>query len=268
MIKPILRTIALSLFASYSFAAPIDLSSWNQLTLNYPGGQPAGNWILSASNTTVTQTVNADPSFYLNSLNQTSFSMDGTWQVKESGGDDDYMGFVFGYQNSSNFYLFDWKQASQSYVGTMAAEGMSIKKFQGATGNGLTDLSLEELWENEHDYGDMDVLATNHSSSAGWLDNRIYNFHLDFNLTPGDIRIIVEDSVTLATLWDVSINDNTFASGQFGFYNYSQQSVEYAGFEQEGGVIVETPEPSGLVLLVLSMMGLGYCRHLRCKQQG
>jgi len=91
------------------------------------------------------QIVNAAPSFYLNNINQTQYSIDGTWQVLETGGDDDYMGFVFGYQNSSNFYLFDWKQGTQGYVGRTAAEGMAIKRFTGATGNGLVDLSLEDF---------------------------------------------------------------------------------------------------------------------------
>ena len=201
----LLLTSFLSLLvATGASAAPIDLSPWTPLTLDFAGGQTAGNWVLEPGNEAVVQTVNADPSFYLNNLNQTDFSIDGSWQVLPAGnGDDDYMGFVFGYQNSSNFYLFDWKQGNQGYSGAFANEGMTIKKFTGATGDGLVDLSLGEMWSNNvPTFGDMMVLATNHGGTQGWADNALYDFHLDFNKNPNEIHIVVTDDATNTTRYN------------------------------------------------------------------
>lgn len=117
------------------------------------------------------QTLNADPSFFLNGEVQGAYTLSGSFRVTTSF-DDDYIGFAFGWQDSSNFYLFDWKQTQQDYQGQRANEGMTIKRFTGATGNGLVDLSIGEFWENRSDLGDMAVLATNHGSTAGWIENR------------------------------------------------------------------------------------------------
>lgn len=244
----------LSLASAGACADPIDLSTWSALTLNYGGGQGAGSWVLEAGNTAVKQVINADPSFYLNNKNQTQYSIDGTWQGLPAG-DDDYMGFAFGYQNSSNFYLFDWKQGTQGYVGRTAAEGMAIKKFTGATGNGLVDLSLEEFWENQVSFGDMAILGKNQGADKGWETSKLYTFHLDFNLNPGEIHVIVKDGAV--TLWDTTVIDNTFTGGQFAFYNNSQANVRYAGFEQTGGVpAIPEPETYALMLGGLALLGL------------
>lgn len=237
-------------------AAPVDLSTWSARTLDFPGAQPAGSWVLATDSSFVDQVINADPSFYLNNRNQTSYSTQGSWQVLSGAGDNDYMGFVFGYQNSSNFYLFDWKAGRQGYAGGTAAEGMTIKKMTGATGDGLVDLSLGELWENENDLGDMQVLAQNHGSTEGWTLGTPYDFLLEFNQNPNELRVVVEEDESV--LWDVTVVDDTFTSGQFGFYNFSQGNVRYAGFEQEGGVIVDPspviPAPSAMLLV-----GIGSC---------
>jgi len=157
------------------------------------------------------------------------------------------------------FYLFDWKQGTQGYVGTTANEGMTIKKMTGPTGDGLVDLSLPEFWENGSDLGNMSILAKNQGLNKGWDDGTLYDFHLDFNVNAGEFRVIVKEGAL--TLWDVTVVDATFTAGQFGFYNYSQSNVRYAGFEQDGGVIVNAvPEPSTYILFALGLAGIAFAR--------
>lgn len=250
--------------AAGAIAGPVDLSGWSEKTLDFPGGQSSGNWIVAADNNSVTQTVNADPSFFLNNLNQTSYSMDGAWKVQTTS-DNDFMGFVFGYQNSSNFYLFDWKQGSQNYAGASASEGMSIKKYEGTTGDGLNDLSLAEFWENDTDLGDMTILETNLGNDKGWEDNKEYKFHLDFNLIAGQFGITVKDEND-STLWDVTVNDSTFTNGQFGFYNYSQEQIKYSGFVQTGGQPGNPiPEPATMLLFGTGLASLAAITRKRKK---
>lgn len=229
----ILLTIIFS-FANYVYAEPLDLSGWTSSVYDLQGGQTPANWVLSTDKKSVTQVVNADPSMFLNNLKQTSYKMEGTFQVKTSS-DDDIIGFVFGYQNDTNFYVFDWKQKKQSLsnYGT-AEEGFSIKKISAAN---KSDFTLEDFWSST-DTVHTTVLATNHGTGKGWKTNTLYKFILDF--TSAGFNITIQDETGTTTLWDIFVPDTTYTNGQFGFYNFSQESVEYNGFVQTGGTIVDS----------------------------
>ncbi|MBZ0166433.1 MAG: PEP-CTERM sorting domain-containing protein [Candidatus Omnitrophica bacterium] len=248
----VFTTMALTVaFHATSFAAtPVDLTSWSDLTLDLGGGQSAGNWVLSNANTTATQTINADPSFFLNNLNQTSYSIDGSWLVLPGTGDDDFMGFVFGFSGPNQTYVFDWKAANQSLspYGD-ALEGFSIKKINAPD---VADLVLADFWDKDGTTHTT-ILDSNWSTTNGWVAGKTYDFHLDFD--PGVISIVVKDGAT--ELWNTTVNDNMYTAGQFGFYNFSQASVQYSGFEQTGGVIVPPGGGSGVVPEPASMLLFG-----------
>lgn len=212
------------LTSSFSYAGLIDLSSWTPT--------PGGSWNVQGGGTSVLQTINGEPTYFLSDTNYINTQFDGSFGV-ETTGDDDFIGFVFGYNNSNDFLLFDWKQGNQSYAG-YAPSGFTLSKISGSGVN---------YWD--HTGADITVLASDYAGNNGWADNTVYNFSLDFTTT--GIKIGIDGT----NIFDVS---GSFSSGKFGFYNYSQSQVRYTGFTQE--VSQSVPEPSTLAIFALGVMGL------------
>jgi hypothetical protein len=196
----------------------LDLSTWTvvQYELN---DQPDAIWTLSNDNTVATQSVNADASILLGDFDIAGIKIEGTWRVNTSS-DNDYMGFVFGYQSRSQFYLFDWKQADEPDPLGLAEEGMSVKLVN-VSGN--ADPTGSDLWPSA---GNSNVTVLRHNS-IGWNDFTDYRFSLKF--IPGSFEIKVFQDSDVLEHWVIS--DATYSSGFFGFYNYSQGEVIYSGFQ-------------------------------------
>ena len=240
-------SVSTAMLSNNSFSAPvtIDLSPWEviQYELN---SQADANWVLSDGNTTATQTVNADASILLSDFDAGSKIIDGTWRVNTSF-DDDFMGFVFGYQDRGNFYLFDWKQGDQNARIGFAERGMSLKVVNKSPG---ADPTGSDLWPTS---GSSDVTVLRHNTIA-WDEFIDYQFTLNF--TPGTFRVTVKEENTVLEDWIV--NDNTYTSGNFGFYNYSQNALVYQGFTEDDSPPVgnPVPEPSTLAFALLGMICL------------
>ncbi len=198
----------------------VDLSQWSvgQYQLQ---NQPNANWVLSESNTVATQTVNADASVLLSDFDLTNDRIDGTWRVNTRS-DDDFMGFVFGYQDPEHFYLFDWKQTDQNLGGWGFADaGMSVKVVDADS-----PLTGRDFWNTA---GAVDQVETIFHNTIRWQDYTDYEFTLEFNT--GEFTITVRQGDTV--LESVTLQDDTYTSGKFGFYNFSQGQIRYSGFRRE-----------------------------------
>jgi len=112
-----------SLGATYLSSAPVSLEGW-EIT-RYDGRDPDSDWVVSDSGFSVTQRFNANPSMYLHPDEEAPGVIRGSFETRDAQRDDDYMGFVFGYQNPSQFYLLDWKGATQG----VANIGITLKRY-------------------------------------------------------------------------------------------------------------------------------------------
>ena len=131
------------------------------------------------------------------------------------------MGFVFGYQNQQQFFLFDWKQGDQLSGSALAEAGMTVKLV-----NADSPLTRMDLWNTD---GNGDRVQTLFHNDIPWENFTDYEFDLVFH--PGQFTITVSQGDMV--LESITLHDDTYTSGGFGFYNYSQGLVTYSGFTRQ-----------------------------------
>ena len=214
--------------AEVACALPISLTSWQQ-----EGDLSNGTWNLSNNDFTVTQTTNSSPTYFVSQENYVNTSIQGEFGVFTTS-DDDFFGFVLGYQSPTNatpnnykMILFDWKQAAQNG----AVAGMRVIKYDG---NIPSNEINQGFWDATH--SQAQVLATN-TAVGGWADNTWYDFKVTY--TEQNITILIDGN-------EVFNIDGTFEDGRFGFYNYSQESTSYRNFSVPfEAIVTKTDETCG-----------------------
>jgi hypothetical protein len=225
------RGCELNADAGVSECLPSDLSEW-EVRLFSVSDQPAtapASYTFSEDGTVATQTVNANPSLYLNSRVFEDVIIRGQFRISNADTDDDYVGFVFGYQDDAHFYMLDWKQKTQgptsaSLSCNTANIGISLKRVSGDEAPNL----CADFWDSAGTEKVV-VLSPASAHAVGWKRNVDYDFVLEHS--PGSIRIrIMEGATQVAQL---ESNDATYGQGKFAFYNYSQAGVTYKGFRFE-----------------------------------
>lgn len=233
--------------ATQAQAAPVDLTGW--IENGHRGNLGAGNWNVSSDS--VTQSTNGEPTvFFEPGSNAQGTSISGT--ISSSGSDDDFFGFVLGYQSDefdsvADFWLVDWKQSDQNFGGRTALDGLSLSHV---TGDQSTSNALD-FWD--HSGTVNEVKRSTNFGSTGWVQNQVYNFDLTFTDTL--IEVYVDGVLEIS-------HSGTFTDGAYGFYNYSQGPVTYAGITAD--VLPPTPSPvplpAGLPLLLAGIGALGMVR--------
>jgi len=208
----------------------VDFSNWTAT------GAYNSVWTVQAGNTELLSGANLNfPTMFVGPDTLINVKITGTFRVEDFA-DDDYVGFVFGFQQTSGFawgpaanssmtheyYLFDWKKNTQNYLGWIAQEGFSLNYVNGNFQHNNASV-FPSFWVHTNS-PTFNVLQTDFSPINGWVTNTYYNFELLYTPTRAVIKIDTD------TIFD---QPGCYEPGLFGFYNYSQAQARYLNFNYE-----------------------------------
>ncbi|KAM4710017.1 thrombospondin-4 [Discoglossus pictus] len=209
-----------------------DFRAYQTVVLDPEGdAQIDPNWIVLNQGMEIVQTMNSDPGLAVGYTAFNGVDFEGTFHVNTVT-DDDYAGFIFGYQDSSSFYVVMWKQTEQTYwqatpFRAVAEPGIQLKAVKSKSGPG--EHLRNSLWHTG-DTNDQVRLLWKDPRNVGWKDKVSYRWFLQHRPQVGYIRARFFEGPDLVADSGVTV-DTTMRGGRLGVFCFSQENIIWSNLK-------------------------------------
>jgi len=183
------------------------------------------NWVIYNKGAEIVQTMNSDPGLAVGFHRFGGVDFEGTFFV-DTEIDDDYVGFIFSYQDNNQFYSVMWKKNTQTYwqatpFRAVAEPGIQLKLVQSETGPG--EMMRNSMWHT----GDTDKqvkLLWKDPRNVGWREKVAYRWLLLHRPKIGLMRLRIFEGENMVAD-SGNIFDGTLKGGRLGVFCFSQEMI-------------------------------------------
>lgn len=190
------------------------------------------NWIITDNGKQIEQTINSDPGLAVGDERFDDIDFLGTLFVADKQADDDFVGFIFGYQDNKRFYVVAWKRAGNKYFSGASdaphsRTGVHLKVVNSTTGPG--EALRDALWANGSTPGQATLLWSD-ENEIPWELFVPHRWSLIHRPSIGLIRVKLFRNSDLI-VDSGYIYDHTLQGGRLGVYCFSQEQITWSNLE-------------------------------------